>query len=114
MIEEYHFGSITIDGKTHSSDVINTSGKVDPWWREESHRVYIEDIKKVAETEPPPEVMVFGTGDPGLMKTLPETEKYIKSKRIWIIIKPSRQAVEEYNKLEKEGKKVVGLFHLTC
>jgi hypothetical protein len=48
------------------------------------------------------------------MRVLPEAEKYLKSKGIKIIIKPSVEAIEEYNKLEKEGKKVVGLFHLTC
>lgn len=113
MIENYSFGSITINGKTYTSDVIVTPEKVDDsWQRKESHNVYMEDIKEAVKQNP--EVMVFGTGDPGLMKVIPETEEYIKSKGIEMIAKPSAQAMGDYNRLEEEGKKVVGLFHLTC
>ncbi len=113
MIESYSFGFITINGKTYNSDVIVIPKKVDDsWWRKEGHKVYREDIEEIVKQNP--KIMVFGTGEPGLMKVLPETEEYIKSKGIEIITKPSAQALEEYNRLEKEGKKVVGLFHLTC
>lgn len=33
MIEHYSFGSITIDGKEYTHDVIVSSGKVKSWWR---------------------------------------------------------------------------------
>ena len=112
MIEEYHFGSINVKGKVYTSDLIITPGGVKSWWREESHKVYKKDIKEVIEENP--EIIVFGTGAYGVMKVLPETEEYLKEKGIRIIIKPSAEALKEYNKLEKEGKKVVGLFHLTC
>lgn len=112
MIEGYQFGKIKIDGKEYTSDVIVDMEKVNEWWRKEGHEVCLEDIEKVFMENP--EVLVFGTGSSGLMQVLPKTEEYLVSKGIQVIIKPTAQAIEEYNRLEQEGKKVVGLFHLTC
>jgi len=36
MIEDYHFGSIKINGQKFENDVfIDLDGKVSSWWREE-------------------------------------------------------------------------------
>jgi hypothetical protein len=112
MIEEYHFGSIKIDGETYNHDVqIGLDNEVKLWWREESHRIEKRDIEEVLGQNP--EVIVIGTGEMGVAKVAEELQKEIKVKGIELIIEPTSEAVQTFNSLKKD-KKVVGLFHLTC
>ena len=113
MIEEYHFGFITIDRKTYGHDVqIFPSGQVKSWWRETGHEVVMEDIREALKQEP--KIIIFGTGSPGMMRVFDETQEKIKSLGIELIIEPTQKAVKKFNELEGEGKKVAGLLHLTC
>ena len=132
MIEEYHFGSITIDGKSYNHDVEvrwtppthRPPAKGGPlevlkWWRKESHFVYPEDVKRVIDQNP--EVIVIGTGESGVMEVGQEAKKEIESRGIKLIIDVTEEAIKTFNiiceeSIEEEGKskKVIGLFHLTC
>ena len=120
MIEEYHFGSITIDGKSYNHDVeVRWSGEVLKWWRKESHFVYPEDVKRAIDQNP--EVIVIGTGESGVMEVGQEAKKEIESRGIKLIIDVTEEAIKTFNiiceeSIEEEGKskKVIGLFHLTC
>lgn len=119
-IEEYHFGSITIDGKNHTQDVeVRWSGEVLDWWRKESHLIDVGDIKRALGQNP--EVIVIGTGESGLARVTDEAKKEIEGKGIKLIIDVTEEAVKTFNIIKEEseaeeGKKtrVVGLFHLTC
>ena len=129
MIEEYHFGSITIDGKNYTHDVevrwtpkdkpTGQAGEVLDWWRKESHLIDVEDVRRAIEQNP--EVMVMGTGESGLARVTDEAKKEIESRGIKLIIDVTDEAVKTFNVIneeseEEEGKKtkVIGLFHLTC
>ena len=135
MIEEYHFGSITIDEKTYNHDVEvrwtgaasgDTRGEPSPsglevlkWWRKEGHFVYPEDIKRAIEENP--EVIIIGTGESDVMKVSQKVKKEIKSKGIELIIDITPEAIKTFNVIQEESeeeegrkKKVIGLFHLTC
>ncbi len=120
MIEEYHFGSITIDGKTYSHDVeVRWSGEVLKWWREESHLINVGDIKRALEQDP--EVIVIGTGESGVARVSEEAKAEIEKRGIKLIIDVTGEAVKTFNIIneeseKEEGKKtkVIGLFHLTC
>ena len=120
MIQEYHFGSITIDGKIYTEDVeVRWDGEVLEWQRKESHIIDIETIKRAVEQGP--EVIVIGTGESGMAKITEETRNFIKEKGIELIIDKTEEATKTFNviceeSLEEEGRqaKVVGLFHLTC
>jgi hypothetical protein len=112
MIDFYEFGEIVIDGNRYTSDVIIYPSRIDSnWWRREGHQLSLSDLKDVLETRP--EIIVVGTGSPGLMKVLPETEKHIKSKGIELIILPTKEACRTYNRLFT-NKRVIALLHLTC
>jgi hypothetical protein len=112
MIDSYDFGHIVIDGKTYTSDVIIYPNKVnDSWWRKEGHELCVDDLEDVLDKKP--DVIVVGTGNPGLMKVLPETEKLIKSKGIKLIVQPTKEACQTYNQLSS-SQKVIALLHLTC
>ena len=113
MIESYDFGRIVIDGKQYTTDLIIFPERVkDGWWRKQGHRLYIEDIEEVVEERP--EVLVVGTGYSGLMSVPAETKRYIEERGIELIIQPTKQACETYNKLIQSGKETIAAFHLTC
>ncbi|UCH70221.1 MAG: Mth938-like domain-containing protein [Candidatus Bathyarchaeota archaeon] len=113
MIDSYGFGRIVVDQQRYTSDVIVFADRVkDSWWRREGHRLHVEDIERVVHEEKP-DVLVVGTGYSGLMKVLPETEKYLKSNGIELIAQDTREACKTFNRLVK-SRKVIAALHLTC
>jgi hypothetical protein len=111
-IGHYSFGRITIDRKTYTSDVIIYPESVDSsWWRKEGHSLHIVDLKDVIPANP--EILVIGTGYSGAMVVPGETLSYIKSKGIDVHIARTAEAVELFNKFQKD-KKTIAALHLTC
>jgi len=111
-IDHYSFGSITIDGRRYTSDVIIYPDRVDSsWWRKEGHNLHIADLKDVINAKP--EILVVGTGSPGLMKVPKETISHLESKGIEVHVALTAKAVEIFNKLQSD-KKVIAAVHLTC
>jgi hypothetical protein len=115
MIDSYEFGSIVIDGKRYTSDVIVFPEKViDSWWRKEGHRLCVEDLAEILGSESKPEVLVVGTGYYGIMKISVEVENTLKSRGVELVAQPTDEACQTLNRLWKSGRRVVGAFHLTC
>jgi len=120
MIEEYRFGSITINGKTYNFDVEALwTGEVLKWRRKESHLIDVVDVEKAVKSNP--DTIVIGTGESGVAQITEEAKKFISEKGIRLVINKTEEAVKVFNiilnELEKEeGKqnKAIGLFHLTC
>jgi len=120
MVEEYKFGSITIDGKTYTEDVeVRWTGEVLSWWRKESHVFDIDDVRRAAEQNP--DTIILGTGASGLAKATEQAKKFIEEQGIKLIIDKTEEATKTFNIInedseEEEGEKnkVIGLFHLTC
>jgi len=89
------------------------------WWREESHIIDVEDVKRAVEQNP--ETIVIGTGESGIARVTEEAKKFIQEKGIKLIIDKTEEAAKTFNIInagskEEEGKqnKVIDLFHLTC
>jgi len=112
LIESYNFGKIKVNGKLYTSDVIVYPDRVDDhWWREEGHRLSIEDLKDIWQTEP--EVLIVGTGYSGLMKVPNEVKEYVASKKIEFIVESTREAYKTFNRLTPT-KRTVAALHITC
>ena len=112
MIDSYTFGRIVIDGESYNSDVIIYSDNVDyNWWRKESHLLQKDDLSDIINYEP--EILIVGTGDPGLMQVPEETIRLLKSKEIQLIVDNTENACKTYNEFKK-NKKVIAALHLTC
>jgi len=112
MINKYSFGNMTIREKEYHSDLIIYKNSVnDTWWRKEGHCLSIEDIEEIIDKKP--EVLIIGTGAHGLMKISPSLIKYLELKNIRVIVKKTKEAVEEYNQLY-QNIHVIAAFHLTC
>lgn len=120
MIEEYQFGSITIDGKNYRYDIeARWTGEVLEWRRQESHIINNEAVARAINHNP--DTIVIGTGECGIAKVNEETKNFIQEKGIKLVIDKTEEAIKTFNVLkeesaEEEGEqdKVIGLFHLTC
>lgn len=120
MIEEYRFGSITIDGKIYNNDVeVRWTDEVLKWWREESHVIDVEDVKRAVEQNP--DTIIIGTGESGVARVTEAAKEFITEKGIKLIIDITGEAIKTFNIINKasvekesEQNKVIGLFHLTC
>jgi hypothetical protein len=111
-IEAYDFGTITIDGKTYTHDLKIIGGEVIPnWWRKEGHNLLVEDMEDILDARP--EVLIVGTGHDGLMRVSPGVEGKLAEAGIRLIASPTRQAVEEFNRLSDKGNTAFAA-HLTC
>jgi hypothetical protein len=112
MIESYEFGKMVINGGKYTTDLILYPDRVDStWWRKSGHELRLEDVKGVVKEKP--DTIIVGTGFNSVLKVLPETEDYILSKGIRLIVEDTKKAVKNYNELSPK-EKVIGLFHLTC
>ena len=111
-IEHDSFGTIIINGKTYTSDVIIYPDSVDSsWWRKEGHYLQPVDLDKALSAKP--DLLIIGTGYSGVMVVPEETILFTKSKGIEILVERTEKAVELYNNLSKAGR-VVAALHLTC
>jgi len=113
MIEHYSFGRMTIQGRVFTDDVLICRDMlVSPWWRKQGHVVQIKDVHDLLAYDP--EVIILGQGDPGQMKASRELLDHVQALGIELIQKPSREAVQLFNRRLDHGEHVCGGFHLTC
>ncbi|MBC7321338.1 hypothetical protein H5T89_11925 [bacterium] len=111
-IEHYEFGKVIIDGISYFSDVIIFPDRVEnDWWREEGHELHVSDILEIVEAKP--KVLIVGTGAYGMLRVLPEVEKYLRENNIQLIAELTGRAVEIYNQTSDKSK-VICALHLTC
>ena len=57
---------------------------------------------------------MVGTGAYGAMKVPQETRRALDEAGIEVVIEETGGAVERYNALSAESRRVAGAFHLTC
>jgi len=113
MISTYSFGSMTIQGQQHRSDLKIINGVVVPnWWRMSGHRVDIDDVTDILDAEP--DILVIGSGKFGLLKVSAELKQKLAERGIELVVERSGEAVETFNRLYGSGQKVAAGFHLTC
>lgn len=110
-IDSYSFGHITINGKRYNHDVVIYPDRVESWWREEGHKVSINDIKDALGKMP--DTLIIGTGASGVMVVPLETKNHIDSQGIELIVLPTEAACQTYNQLSPT-KRIIAAFHLTC
>jgi len=113
LIEHYDFGTIVIGGREYRSDVIITPrGVYSDWWRLEGHRLQLADVRDYLCEKV--DAVVIGTGYSGFMRVDREVIEEFKRRGIEVYVTNTRRAVEIYNDLVKQGKKVMAFLHLTC
>ncbi len=113
MIEGYQFGEIKINGKVYQNDVlVSWRNEVLAWWRKEGHRVFLEDLEEALKRKP--EMIIIGTGAYNMMEVSETLKQFLIQSKIEVIVAPTSSAIKIFKEKLNEGKKVIGLFHLTC
>lgn len=113
MIEDYSFGSIKINNQNYHHDVqVNWNDDVIPWEREGHHLFQRKDLQKALVQDPG--CIVLGTGASGAARVAEEVKPTVDDKNIDLVVEETEEAVEQFNNLQKEGEKIIGLFHITC
>jgi hypothetical protein len=116
-IDSFKFGSITIDGNKHTSDVIiRPNGEVKKRKKKlskaiygTSHTISLEEAKHIYKMQA--STLVVGTGQFGRVKLSAEAEDYFAKKGCDVILLPTPQAIRFWNEMEQDA---IGLFHITC
>jgi hypothetical protein len=113
MITDFSFGRIVVNGQTCTSDIKIVQGTlVTDWWRKSGHSVEIEEIQDALDTNP--EILVIGKGQPGYMRTTDTLREHLAVKNVKLIEEPTAKAIDTFNRLFKEGRRVAGGFHVGC
>jgi hypothetical protein len=107
------FGSLVINGKPHTDDlIILPDGEIlKPWRRKRGHQLTMEDLRELIRASP--EVIVAGTGMSGGMIPEKDLESRLAKSAIRFIALPNEEAIAFFNKLSSEQRVGAG-FHLTC
>ena len=112
-IDAYSFGNMTIDGKSYRKDIIiyPDNAILCPWWRNSGHRLEIADIKTLIDMQP--DLIIAGTGSPGLMAPAKGLRDILQEKGIEFVGLPTGEAIKLYNERARTHR-TGGCFHLTC
>ena len=113
VINACSFGSIVINGKKYTSDIIIYPEErvTGPWIRNKGHMLSSYDICELIESGA--EVIIAGTGMNGQVRPEKDLEDLLSQKGIKFIPAPNREAIELYNELLPKVR-VGACFHLTC
>jgi len=112
-ITHYSFGKMIVNGNEYTSDLIILPDRIhQSWWRKEGHSLCIEDLAEIFKSDI--DILVVGTGAYGRMRVSDEIINELKKKGIETYPEDTGKAVDLFNKLIEEGRKVAGAFHLTC
>lgn len=112
-IDSYSFGVMQVDGSQYRADLIIFPDRVRPnWRRRQGHSLAIEDLDDVLDFSP--EVLVIGKGASGMMHTPASTRKTLEEKGIQVLADNTPEASAVFNEQIERGRKVAGVFHLTC
>ena len=111
-VSSYSFGTIVIEGKKYTADVIIYPDHVDAsWWRKEGHLLQISDLADILALRPG--MLIIGTGKFGMMTVPEETIAFVAAKNIETRVVKTGRAVDLYNSLQGT-RSVIAALHLTC
>ena len=111
-IEHYKFGSIHIDGKEYTRDVIVLPDRVVPnWRRNDGHNLVLADLEAVLDELPVR--LIIGQGHEGRMRVPESTTSMLESRGFELWTGSTPEAIAQFN-VEQQGVEAALLLHLTC
>lgn len=116
-IDGTKFGSIIIDGKTYTHDVIiRLDGRVEKRKKKlskavygTSHTISLAEAEYVFETGA--EKLILGGGQFGTVHLSEDAATFFQERNCDVQVNPAPKAVNTWN--DAQGS-VIGLFHITC
>jgi hypothetical protein len=117
QVVRHSWGEIEVEGIGVLRDAKLWPGGGRGWdWNETGtrHRPGIQpaDVAELLEHEP--EVVVLSQGRQLRLETHKETDKLLKQRKVQVVRDETEAAINAYNRMAAEGRRVAGLFHSTC
>lgn len=117
-IDQIEWGEITVNGKEYhqvliiGEEVFERDSALLHQLFGTTHKMSDLELKKLLERKP--EVILIGSGWDGLVEVNQKLK--IESQKLGIktIVLKTPEAIEEYNKLVEQGKRINALIHTTC
>lgn len=110
-IDSTKFGEITIDGKTYYSDVtIFWDGTIE--YRGKEHVIDMDEFMKILEKKI--NVFIVGTGQEGILVISGKVRELAIEMKIKIFELKSPDAIDLFNGLASQGRRVAAVIHTTC
>lgn len=119
-INSFAWGRFVINGEPHSAegegvgkDICLMDGEVRAWHERHGHRLDSHMVETAINNGK--EILIIGNGVRGRIRVTGKTRKAIKDGGIKeLIVEPTPEACETYNRLVRAGDQVVLLAHGTC
>jgi len=116
-IDSFSFGSIVVDGKKYRRDLIlfpdgTVKQRKGGLWIFGDHNIKKEEIEELFQAGA--EVALVGIGTSSKARVSDAARKYVQEANLDLSILPSSEAVEKWNQMLDQGKKVAALIHITC
>ncbi len=116
-INSFNFGFIVVDGRQYVCDGLilpdgNVKEREPGRGRLGSHTITESEVSKIIIEQP--DIVVIGTGMSSLARLDADAENCMLRANVNHVVLPSFQAVEKFNQLIDEGKRVAALIHVTC
>jgi hypothetical protein len=116
-VDNLKFGSIVVGGKEYQRDIfIFPDGSVKErkggFGMFGDHAITKAEIEKLVEANP--DTIVVGTGTSDAAGLVSEAKAYAQQSKAELLSLSSFEAIERFNKLVDEGKRVAALIHITC
>ncbi len=110
-LEGYRFGTIVVDGREETRDLIVLPDRVvRSWWRRDGHGLVLEDLEGVLDELP--ERLIVGTGHDGRMRPDPIALEELERRGIHVEALRTTEAVARYGELD--SRRTAAALHLTC
>jgi len=104
-------GSLMINNKSYQNDtLISYKGLIQNFRLKTPHLFSLSDLNYLLAEDP--EIVVLGLGSGNCTQVSTEVIKLAELKGVKIVSHSTDKAVENFNKLLEQNKKVVGYFHL--
>jgi hypothetical protein len=108
-IDKVEFGEIVVSGKSYYSDVtIRSNGSVEHMRKK--HRLGVDEVLPAIKDA---DCLVIGTGMKGSVSVAEEVSEILEDKKIRLFVDETPNAVDIFNGLLADRKRVAGIFHVT-
>jgi hypothetical protein len=113
----HDWGSVEVDGVGRLKDAKLWPGGGRAWdWNETGthHRPGIQPADVTELLEHDPDVVVLSRGRQLRLESQAETFALLEARHIEVVHAETAAAIDEYNRLAAEGRRVAALLHTTC
>jgi hypothetical protein len=117
QIHRHDWGHLEVEGLGEFKDAKLWPGGGRPWdWDETGtrHQPGIQPADVAELLEHRPEVVVLSRGRECKLETCPETLSLLEDGDVEVVQEETGAAIESYNRLASQGRRVSALLHSTC